>query len=64
VQTGPSGQYVFVVKPDMTTEVRKVTVERIEGDTAIIATGLEKGERSGHTGQLRLGAGAKVVVKS
>jgi len=64
VQTGPAGQYVFVVKPDMTTEVRKVTVERIEGDSAIIATGLEKGERVVTQGQLRLGAGAKVVVKS
>ncbi len=64
VQTGPAGQYVFVVKPDMTTEIRKVTVERIEGDNAIIATGLEKGERVVTQGQLRLGAGAKVVVKS
>jgi membrane fusion protein, multidrug efflux system len=64
VQTGPAGQYVFVVKPDMTTEVRKVTVERIEGDSAIIATGLEKGERVVTQGQLRLGVGAKVAVKS
>jgi len=64
VQTGPAGQYVFVIKPDMTTEVRKVTVERTEGDRAIIATGLEKGERVVTEGQLRLGAGAKVVVKS
>jgi len=55
---------VFLVKPDMTTEVRKVTVERIEGDSAIIATGLEKGERVVTQGQLRLGAGAKVEVKS
>src|SRR5216683_3021351 len=64
VQTGPDGQYVFVVKPDMTTEVRKVTVARTEGDNAVIATGLEKGERVVTQGQLRLGAGAKVVVKS
>src|SRR5882672_7477703 len=64
VQTGPNGQYVFVVKPDMTTEVRKVTVERTEGDSAIVATGLEKGERVVTQGQLRLGAGAKVAIKS
>src|SRR6266581_1032083 len=64
VQTGPNGQYVFVVKPDMTTELRKVTVERTEGDRAIIANGLEKGERVVTQGQLRLGAGAKVEVKS
>ena len=64
VQTGPSGQYVFVVKPDMTTELRKVTVARTEGDNAVIASGLEKGERVVTQGQLRLGAGAKVEVKS
>src|SRR6266851_1381712 len=64
VQTGPNGQYVFVVKPDMTTELRKVTVERTEGDRAIIANGLEKGERVVTQGQLRLGPGAKVEVKS
>src|SRR6266704_3415417 len=54
VQTGPAGQYVFVVKPDMTTELRKVTVARTEGDSAIIANGLEKGERVVTQGQLRL----------
>jgi multidrug efflux system membrane fusion protein len=64
VQTGPAGQYVFVVKPDMTTELRKVTVARTEGDNAVIASGLEKGEQVVTQGQLRLGAGAKVVVKS
>jgi len=64
VQTGPNGQYVFVVKPDMTAELRKVTVERTDGDDAIIATGLQKGEQVVTQGQLRIGAGAKVVVKS
>ena len=64
VQTGPDGQYVFVVKPDMTTELRKVTVERTQGDSAIIAKGLEKGEQVVTQGQLRLGPGAKVTVKS
>jgi multidrug efflux system membrane fusion protein len=64
VQTGPAGQYVFVVKADMTTELRKVTVARTEGDNAVIATGLEKGERVVTQGQLRLGTGTKVVVKS
>src|SRR5437879_10474186 len=64
VQTGPNGQYVFVVKPDMTTELRIVTVQRTEGDRAIIGSGLEKGERAVTQGQLRLSAGAKVEVKS
>ena len=60
VQTGPDGQYVFVVKPDMTTEVRKVTVERAEGDNAIIARGLQTGEQIVTRGQLRLAPGVKV----
>ena len=60
VQTGPDGQYVFVVKPDMTTEVRKVTVERAEGDNAIIARGLQTGEQIVTRGQLRLAPGVKL----
>ena len=65
VQTGPDGQYVFVVKPDMTTEVRKVTVDRSDGDNAIIATGLKGGEQVVTRGQLRLVPGVKVTpVKS
>ena len=28
VQTGPQGQYVFVVKPDLTAEMRKVDGRR------------------------------------
>ena len=64
VQTGPAGQYVFVVKPDMTAEVRKVTVERTDGDTSIISTGLQKGEQVITRGQLRIAPGSKVIVKS
>lgn len=62
VQTGPSGQYVYVVKPDMTTEVRKVEVDRVDGDNAIIAKGLQKGETVVLRGQLRLAPGAKVTI--
>ncbi len=62
VQTGPSGQYVYVVKQDMTTEVRKVEVDRVDGDNAIIAKGLQKGETVVLKGQLRLAPGAKVMI--
>ena len=60
VQTGPDGQFVYVVKPDMTTEVRKVSVERAEGDKVIIAKGLQNGEQVVTRGQLRLAPGVKV----
>lgn len=63
VQTGPNGQYVFVVKGDMSVEVRPITVERSEGDQAVIATGLTKGEQVVTQGQLRLVQGSKVAVK-
>lgn len=64
LQTGPEGQYVYVVKPDMTAELRNVTVARSEGDTAIIAKGLAKGEQVVVRGALRLSPGAKVTVQS
>ena len=62
VQTGPNGQYVYVVKPEMTTEVRKVEVDRNEGENAIIANGLRKGEQVVVKGQMRLTPGAKVTI--
>jgi len=62
VQTGPSGQYVYVVKPDMSTEVRKVALDRVDGEHAIIASGLQKGETVVLKGQLRLSPGAKISI--
>ena len=63
VQTGPQGEFVFVIKPDSTTEVRKVAVARTAGDLSVIAKGLAKGERVVTRGQLRLSPGVKVVVR-
>jgi multidrug efflux system membrane fusion protein len=60
VQTGPDGQYVFVLRQDMTTEVRRVTVERTDGDNVVIAKGLQGGEQVVTRGQLRLAPGVKV----
>ncbi len=63
VQTGPQGEFVFVLKPDATAEVRKIAVSRTEGDLAVIAEGLVKGDRVVTRGQLRLVPGVKVVVR-
>jgi len=62
VQTGPQGQYVYVVKPDMTIEMRKIEVDRNDSADAIIAKGLQKGEQVVVKGQLRLAPGAKVTI--
>ena len=63
VQTGPKGQFVFVLKPDMSTEVRPVVVMRTVGADSIIAKGLAKSERVVTRGQLRIFPGVKVVLR-
>ena len=63
VQTGQDGQYVFVVKPDLTVELRPVLVNRILNNESIIEKGLKDGEKVVTDGQLRLVPGAKVEVK-
>jgi multidrug efflux system membrane fusion protein len=64
VQTGQSGQYVYVVKDDLTVESRPITVGRAHGSLAVVAKGLEPGERVVTDGQLRLSPGARVEIKS
>lgn len=64
VQTGPKGQYVFVVAPDMTAQMRDVTVERTEGQDSVIAEGLAPGEKVVVNGQSRLVPGARVRAES
>jgi membrane fusion protein, multidrug efflux system len=62
VQTGPEGQYVYVVGQDMVADVRKIEVERTEGDRTIVASGLQKGEQVVTRGQLRLGPKSRVQI--
>jgi multidrug efflux system membrane fusion protein len=63
VQASQNGQYVYVVKPDQTAEMRSVTVERQQGDDIVIAKGLSGGEQVVVDGQLRLTPGARVSVQ-
>jgi len=63
LQTGQSGQFVMVVKSDMTVESRPVTVGRTIGEEAVINTGLKAGETVVTDGQLRLVPGARVEIK-
>lgn len=62
VQTGPQGQYVYVVGQDMVAQVRRITVQRTEGERAVVATGLAKGEQVVTRGQLRLGPKTRVQI--
>ncbi|HEY3601271.1 MAG TPA: efflux RND transporter periplasmic adaptor subunit [Chthoniobacterales bacterium] len=65
VQIGQNGPYVFVVKPDMTLDLRQVTPgQRQEGDLTVITKGLKPGETVVTAGQLQLAPGTKVAIKS
>ncbi|HSM98002.1 MAG TPA: efflux RND transporter periplasmic adaptor subunit, partial [Gallionella sp.] len=63
VQSGPSGQFVYVIKPDLSAEVRNIVAERTEASETVIAKGLAAGERVVTDGQLRLVPGIKVTLK-
>jgi membrane fusion protein, multidrug efflux system len=62
VQTSQQGQYVYVVKPDRTVELRHVDIDRQQGDETVIANGLKGGEEIVTEGQLRLTPGAHVTT--
>jgi multidrug efflux system membrane fusion protein len=62
VQRGQQGDYVFVVKPDMTVELRSIQAgQKLDGDT-VIQKGLDEGEKVVTDGQLRLFPGARVEI--
>ena len=64
IQSGQEGQFVWVVKPDLTVETRPVETERsLKGDV-VVKQGLQAGERVVTDGQIRLVKGAKVEIKS
>jgi multidrug efflux system membrane fusion protein len=62
VQSGPDGQYVYIVGGDMLVELRRITVQRTDGERAIVAKGLAKGELVVTRGQLRLGPKVRVQI--
>jgi membrane fusion protein, multidrug efflux system len=63
VQTGQNGDFVFVIKPDLSAESRPVKVARTIGGEAVIAKGITPGETVVTDGQLRLLPGIKVQIK-
>jgi multidrug efflux system membrane fusion protein len=63
VQSGPTGQYVYVIKPDNTVERRDVEVAAVQDGIAIVTKGLEPGEKVVVDGQYRLTNGARVKAE-
>ncbi len=64
VQTGQQGQYVYVIKSDMTAELRNVKPSRVFERWTLIDAGVAPGETVVTDGQLRLVPGAKVELKN
>ncbi len=64
VQTGQSGAYVYVVKPDHTVEIRPITVQSTAGSKSVISRGLNPGEQVVVDGQLRLVSGSRIESKN
>lgn len=64
VQSGPRGQYVFVVGAERKVALREVVVDRVEDAEVVIAQGLAAGEEVVASGQLRLTPGSTVTIQA
>lgn len=64
IQTGQSGQYIYLVKPDQTVELRNVEAGLSFQGGTVLTSGVHAGETVVTDGQLRLTPGTKVSVKS
>ncbi len=63
IQTSQEGEFVYVVRPDTTVEMRQVTSATVAGEETVIEKGLAPGETVVVDGQLRLTPGATVEAK-
>lgn len=64
VQTGQTGEFVFLVQPDQTVTNVPVATSVNSGGFTVITGGVNPGDTVVTDGQLRLAPGAKVAVKS
>jgi multidrug efflux system membrane fusion protein len=63
IQTGQSGQFVFVIKPDATAEIRQVVSGPVFQGMTVIEKGLQQGDQVVIDGQMRVIPGGKVEIK-
>jgi membrane fusion protein, multidrug efflux system len=64
VQISQQGSFVYVVKPDMTIDLRLVGLGQRQGEDIVVRQGVAAGEQVVVTGQLVVGPGAKVRIAS
>jgi len=63
IQTGQTGQFVFVVKADATAELRPVVTSSVVNGMTVVEKGLLPGEQVVIDGQMRVVPGGKVEIK-
>jgi len=64
VNQGPKGDFVYVIRPDLTAEVRAVKVGASEGGLTLIEEGVAEGEKVIIDGQYLLKSNARVRIKN
>jgi multidrug efflux system membrane fusion protein len=64
VQRGPKGTFAYVVNADNTVAVQAIDLSSTQGDDAIIAKGLEPGQKVVVDGQNQLKPGAKIQART
>jgi len=64
VLRGPQGTFVYAVKPDKTADARPVTVALTQGDTTVIADGLNPGDVVVTDGQDKLQSGSLITPRA
>jgi multidrug efflux system membrane fusion protein len=64
IRHGPRGDFVWVVKPDMTAIARNIVVAQVFGERCLVDRGLVKGERVVTDGYYRLQNGSRVEIEA
>jgi len=62
VQQGVSGQFVYRIEPDRTVKLTPVEIAREDENRAVVATGIQAGDKVAISGFANLKDGAKIVV--
>jgi multidrug efflux system membrane fusion protein len=63
IRHGPVGDFVWVVKPDQTTILRRIVVGQVFGDRSLVEKGLARDERVVTEGHYRLLNGGRVTIE-
>jgi multidrug efflux system membrane fusion protein len=64
INQGPNGDFVYVIRPDLTAEVRPVKVGGTEEGLTLIERGVAEGENAVVDGQYLLKSNARVRLKN